>query len=150
MKFHIITLPFDLGKGEFDTRELDAFCAQTRILSYQTTFIQINHQAFWSILLCYEPIALPKKSKKVHSDTPSDFNEQQLICLADLKHWRNQLAQQAGHPPYIIASNALLEEMVRQNALTISSLLNLTGFGKKKATKYGQDIINIIKKHQQS
>ena len=150
MKFHIITLPFDLGKCEFDTRELDTFCAQNRVLSYQATFMQLNAQAFWSIWLSYESIALPKKSSKVQADPPPDFNEQQLKCLTDLKQWRNQLAQKDGHPPYIIASNALLEEMVRQHTTTISSLLNLTGFGKKKASKYGQDILDVIKKHQLS
>lgn len=149
MKFHIISMPFNFGTGSFDTRELDEFCSRVEILSFHCSFLHTPPKCYWSIFICYEPIVL-----KNHGPSKSKPSEQvelpplQAKCFAALKGWRNEKAYAKGFPPYIIASNSLLVEIVKKAPKTLSGLMELNGFGKKKVASYGQDILSILKKFQ--
>lgn len=149
MKFHIITIPFNQVKGQFETDELDAFCAHAQILSFESSTIQLLGKAYWSVLFCYETLPLTKHELP-HRKEALTLSPAEAKCFDDLKDWRNRLAQVEGFPPYIIASNSLLQVLAQQRPRTLSALMELHGFGKKKATKYGKEILDILQLHQQS
>lgn len=150
MKFHILTLAFDPAKGIFDTQELDQFCAQSHILSHTAACIQVQGQAYWSVWLCYEPIAVPSAPRTQSKIDLSLLNVKQQACYQALQQWRNQRAVKEGFPPYIIASNIQLREIAMQGSQTISELLMIRGIGKQKAAKYGQAILSILQQHRSS
>ncbi|MDW7674362.1 MAG: NERD domain-containing protein [Bacillota bacterium] len=62
----------------------------------------------------------------------------------ELKAYRLQKSKQENLKPYFIYSNAEMEELISKYPTTIEELLNVKGFGKVKAEKYGEDILKIF------
>ncbi|KJF16864.1 HRDC domain-containing protein [Acidithrix ferrooxidans] len=66
--------------------------------------------------------------------------------LDHLKIWRRERSRSEGVPQYIIAHDVTLEEISRMLPKTDQELLGVKGIGPTKATKYGSDILEIVKK----
>ncbi|HET8709567.1 MAG TPA: HRDC domain-containing protein [Candidatus Saccharimonadales bacterium] len=65
-----------------------------------------------------------------------------------LKTWRLARASSDGMPAYIVAHNAVLEELARRPPESLQALKGVKGFGPKKIETYGSDIIEVIAKHR--
>ena len=48
---------------------------------------------------------------------------------------------------YFIFNNKQLDELVEKLPKSIDELMKISGFAEKKCEKYGEEIINIIKKY---
>ena len=48
---------------------------------------------------------------------------------------------------YYLYTNVQLEEIIKLKPKTLNELANINGFGKVKCEKYGNDIIDIVKKY---
>lgn len=68
--------------------------------------------------------------------------------LEELKDWRRARAQADSVPAYIVAHDAVLEELAAKQPKNTQALLGIKGFGPNKAEKYGQDVVAIIAAHQ--
>jgi ATP-dependent DNA helicase RecQ len=64
-----------------------------------------------------------------------------------LKDLRKKLSKQKDVPPFVIFQDPSLEDMAIQYPITIDELQNITGVGAGKAQRYGEEFIEIIKKH---
>jgi len=62
-----------------------------------------------------------------------------------LKQFRTNKAKELKHIPYQIFTNRVFKEFVINKPKNKKDLLSIKGFGEKMYTKYGEDIINIIK-----
>jgi hypothetical protein len=67
-----------------------------------------------------------------------------------LKAWRLQRAQAEKVPAFMIAQNTTLSGVASIKPTTTQQLLGLSGFGPKKATVYGPDIIEIVVAHNRT
>ena len=47
-------------------------------------------------------------------------------------------------PPYLIFTNATLEDMCRKRPVSAEDLLEVSGVGEKKAERYGQAFLDAI------
>ncbi len=61
-----------------------------------------------------------------------------------LRQLRKDLARKRGVPPYIIFSDATLEEMAAERPVTEFDMHRISGVGEKKFAQYGEDFINAI------
>lgn len=61
-----------------------------------------------------------------------------------LRQLRKRLAQEQGVPPYLIFSDATLEEMAAQRPATASALKAVSGVGERKLAQYGNDFLDAI------
>ena len=68
--------------------------------------------------------------------------------LEALKDWRRARAQADTVPAYIVAHDAVLEELAAKQPKNTQALLGIKGFGPNKMEKYGQDVVSIIAEHQ--
>lgn len=68
--------------------------------------------------------------------------------LDKLKNWRGDLASQQSVPAYVILSNKTLQQISATFPSTIAELLAVDGIGQVKLKKYGEQILNIVKAHQ--
>lgn len=74
-------------------------------------------------------------------------------CAADpelfamLKDLRNKTARKLNLPPYVIFQEPSLEAMATMYPVTEKELMNMPGVGKGKANRYGQEFIDLIKRH---
>lgn len=64
--------------------------------------------------------------------------------LATLKRWRNMVCSETGQPIYMVANQASLEEISTYLPLSKKDLMLMAGFGKAKAEKYGDDLLEMV------
>jgi ATP-dependent DNA helicase RecQ len=69
--------------------------------------------------------------------------------LSDLfKEWRRQTAQRASVPPYVVLSDAALEDLCRKRPANLRELLGVTGIGERKAELYGSEIFAVFEAYR--
>lgn len=63
------------------------------------------------------------------------------------KHWRNSICERTNLPIYIVANQSTLKEVATYLPLTKKDLLLLSGFGKAKVDKYGDEILAFVENY---
>jgi len=66
---------------------------------------------------------------------------------AMMKDLRKKISKKLNVPPYVIFQPASLEAMATSYPITLEELQNIPGVGAGKAKRYGQEVIELIKKH---
>lgn len=61
-----------------------------------------------------------------------------------LKRWRNMICAESGQPIYLVANQASLMEIATYLPLNKKELMQISGFGKAKAEKYGEEILEAV------
>ena len=64
-----------------------------------------------------------------------------------LKHWRDMKVQEENVVIYMVANQATLKEIATYLPFNKKDLLQITGFGKAKVDKYGDDIIDAVESY---
>jgi ATP-dependent DNA helicase RecQ len=92
---------------------------------------------------------LAKEVKKDKQAAPPEavreFDESLFVKLKDL---RTRLAQEARVPSYIIFSDAALRDMCRKRPVSKELFLEVSGVGRVKMEKYGDDFTRLIQEHE--
>lgn len=91
------------------------------------------------------PIEKTEKKKKKDSGLTQDET-----LFAKLRQLRSRLAQEAKVPAYIVFTDAALEDMCRVLPTTAEEFLTVSGVGRRKAEKYGEDFCALISEHLRS
>lgn len=98
-------------------------------------------------------------SFKIVEDNDFNDNEEEVIvksgasCTVDpelyniLKDLRKKIAKKYELPPYVIFQDFSLEAMSTTYPITIEELQKISGVGQGKAKRYGEEFVNVIKKH---
>lgn len=100
----------------------------------------------------------PQSFKIVEDVEFSDDAENEVVksgagCAADpelysiLNELRKKVAKKNQLPPYVIFQEPSLESMATTYPVTIEELANIPGVGMGKAKRYGQEFIDVIKRH---
>jgi hypothetical protein len=61
-----------------------------------------------------------------------------------LKRWRNLVCKETDQPIYMVANQTSLQEIATYLPLTKKDLMQISGFGKAKAEKYGDEILEAV------
>ncbi|MDO4863452.1 MAG: DNA helicase RecQ [Ruminococcus sp.] len=89
---------------------------------------------------------LPKKApKSSRRGDNSSYADDPLF--EKLRELRSRLASEANVPAYIVFSDAALRDMCRLRPVTREEFLNVSGVGKRKAERYGDDFCRLIGEH---
>ncbi len=100
----------------------------------------------------------PTSFKIVEDNEFGDDVEPEVVkggagCAADLelysilKDLRKKVAKRMELPPYVIFQDPSLEAMATTYPVTIDELANIAGVGAGKARRYGEEFIQVIKRH---
>jgi ATP-dependent DNA helicase RecQ len=95
----------------------------------------------------YQPVkTLTEKPAKAEIVTPEPIalTAEQEKSYAALRNWRNEQASQTGLAPYMIAHNDSLMQIAILQVKSKEDLLQIKGFGEKRAEKYGDEILKIL------
>lgn len=76
--------------------------------------------------------------------TENDFSEKGVLLKHLLIKYRLEKSQEEQLPAYCIFQNKVIDSIVNILPKTKEKLLSISGFGKNKLEKYGDDIIKII------
>ncbi len=69
------------------------------------------------------------------------------VLYSIMKDLRKKLSKKLDVPPYVIFQDPSLEAMATTYPVTIEELQNIPGVGAGKAKRYGQEFIELIKRH---
>ncbi|MBL7774376.1 MAG: HRDC domain-containing protein [Saprospiraceae bacterium] len=147
MPVRIFTIPFDEETQTFHDDLVTQFCVNKRVHKIETMFFTRNHQPFWTVAIQYGQILSDEKNIRVNG-TPAPeqlLDEQQKALLLRMKEWRKGMADTAGLPVYMIATNAQFVSIIQQKCATLESLKLVKGFGKTKMEKYGQALTDMVR-----
>ena len=87
-------------------------------------------------LSCY---ASTKKTTKTDSPNPELYDS--------LKRWRDIICDDDGTPIYLVATHTMLKDIATYLPKTPRDLLLISGFGKAKVDKYGEDILQTVNEY---
>ncbi len=118
-------------------------------LFIQTYFLQYCKEPFCvtSFLQHKIKLALPRINiscyasgkKQASSDVPNPE------LFDTLKRWRDMVCEEKGTPIYMVANQNTLKEIAEYLPFTKKDLTLISGFGKLKAEKYGEDILDAVR-----
>ena len=145
----------ELKKHPLATEHKEASAPVNEKLNELTTII---FSCLFNMEYCKEPfsvtsylqhklkLATPRFNLSCYaSETGTDNNGlPNAELLATLKRWRNMICSETGHPIYMVANQASLEEISKYLPLSKKDLILMAGFGKAKADKYGDDILEMV------
>lgn len=89
--------------------------------------------------------AQPKFNLSIYASGKKSYTDVSNVELYDtLKHWRDKICEESGMPIYMVANRITLTEIATYLPLNKKDLLQLSGFGKAKVDKYGDDILFAV------
>ena len=89
----------------------------------------------------------PERKGKAPSPKAAALSAADAALLSDLKRLRTSLAQKSGVPPFVVFSDATLEEMALSRPRNEAALLTITGVGEVKRGRYGKAFLEVIAQH---
>jgi len=139
-KYKIITIPFDRKTKGFDDEPLNRFILNKTVHSLKTKFFKDGDELYWTVFIEYEPVL-----EETAENIDDGLDEPQRMLLSRLKQWRKERAEKGGVPVYIIGTNKEFTDIVKTAPKTLEALKSIKGFGKSKVSKYGMEIVELIK-----
>ena len=70
----------------------------------------------------------------------------ELEIYEALCNWRSRKASEENLAPFILARNSWLKQIIKLHPSTPRDLIGIKGFGERRASKYGKEILEILKK----
>lgn len=150
MLIKVISLSFDTAFGGFKDEEVREFLKDKELISVQDYFFIKNDMPYLVFVLKYFPHRAevdPKLSTKEKKEEPwrASLSEHDMGLFNLLRDWRSQRSKKDGVPPYILFTNQNLAEIVKKRPQSLAELTQISGIGKGKAEKYGEEILKISK-----
>ncbi len=93
--------------------------------------------------VAFEKWKVGKQLRESEDQVPADTPHAELY--RQLLEWRQLTANRSDSTPHNILPTAVVEQIVRVLPNTLKRLQGITGFGKKRAVKYGVEILQIVK-----
>ncbi|MHC4985167.1 MAG: DNA helicase RecQ [Planctomycetota bacterium] len=89
-----------------------------------------------------------KKRSKQAAAVPAELTDPADQTLFEaLRTWRRDLADEKGVPPFIIFQDRTLRELATVKPTTDDALLQITGIGQAKHKRFGQAVLDLIRRH---
>jgi PIF1-like helicase/Helix-turn-helix domain/HRDC domain/Helicase len=127
--------------NEYLSQLLMAFHVENYFLEYCTQPFSVT-----TFLQHKLKLAQPKFSISCYaSGKKQSFSDVPNPELFDtMKRWRDMIVEESGVPIYMVANQNALKEIATYLPFTKKDLMQLSGFGKAKAEKYGDDILDAV------
>lgn len=142
MRCQHLTLRLDPQFAPADERQLNRVIKDVDVFSFQTTLVP-GPSPYWSILI-FSYDQQPAEPAAAEPEPPLTPEQEQIYAL--LREWRAARAKADNAPPYIVAHNASLRAIARRRReLTApDDLAQIAQFGRRKAGRYGAEIIALL------
>jgi len=126
-----------------DQDKMNQFLNSVEVKLTSTNFVTTGTTDFWSAAVFYIPKnnkTTNAKSKLAEEDLSSD--EQNIFNA--LRQWRNDLAKKLNWSSFRICHNSHLIAIAKENPQTLEELESVSGFGKSRTDRYGDDILSVL------
>ncbi len=77
---------------------------------------------------------------------PAENDETGNKIVTALKKWRKKTAEELNVPPYVIFGDRTLNDIANKKPRNIAELMDCNGIGENKASRFGEDILSVLKR----
>lgn len=150
MQVKLFTIPIgDSGAAE---EEMNRFMRANRVLDVTHHFVSVAEKGcFWCFCVRYIENGLatvPATSFRGGGRGKVDYREvlspEVFAVFARLRECRKQIASAEGLPAYAVFTDEELAGIASLPELTVKKLREVPGIGEKKATRFGQPILDML------
>ncbi len=89
----------------------------------------------------------PKQVVRESEPKKDTLNVEDTPLYKDLRRYRFEISKAEGVKPYFIYNNAQLEDLISVMPKTLNDIKKISGFGDVKIQKYGNAILEIVKRY---
>jgi ATP-dependent DNA helicase RecQ len=89
-----------------------------------------------------------RRSRSGATAAPEEAGEVDTRLYEKLRSWRYDVAQAENYPPYVVFGDKVLSALAARQPANEFDLLNIPGIGPAKSAKYGEAVLEIIRRHQ--
>lgn len=126
-----------------DQARLNAFLDSVDVKLTSTNFVTTGTVDFWSVVIFYTS-TLVKKEKEEGALSEDVLSSTEALRFQALKTWRNDLARKLEWSSFRICHNSHLLAVAKSKPETLEALESISGFGKTRTEKYGEDILSVL------
>jgi superfamily II DNA helicase RecQ len=126
-----------------DQAKMNAFLDSVEVKLASANFVTTGSVDFWSATVFYLP-KTAKIAKSENKNSEEELSIQERKIFNALRQWRNELAQQLDWSAFRICHNSHLIAVAQSNPQTLEELEQVSGFGKARTEKYGEDILAVL------
>ena len=147
MRLRFFTVPAQSPEPAQD--ELNAFCAQHRVVTVEKQFVAHGGASFWAICVSFIDGDAGRTNiagKRERVDYKEVLNEADFAVFAELRSLRKAIAEREGIPAYALFTNEQLAEMVTKRVVTHAALDGIDGVGKARVEKYSAAFLPVLRK----
>ncbi len=91
---------------------------------------------------CGKPLMTgPEKKRGRCADCPASYDE---ALFERLREWRKDRAGEESVPAFVVFTDATLQLIAEHKPRTPEALLRISGIGRSKVEKYGQDVLTLV------
>lgn len=151
MQIKAFVIRLDSAHFKDDQDRVNSFLETVKFKKSAVSFVE-GEPHFWAVLVHYEEISQSGKelgksrtsADKKPAPSRADLNPEELELANQLKKWRLKQAEIESLPAFMILSNADIYNVARARPQSVEDLIELKGFGEKKISRYGDDIIALL------
>ena len=126
-----------------DQSKMNEFLDTVEVKLTSTNFVTTGTSDYWSAVVFFQPKG-SNKEKPESKLSEEELLPDELSAFKALKSWRNDLAVKLDWSAFRICHNSHLIAIVKSKPLTLDDLENVSGFGKTRVEKYGDDIMSVL------
>ena len=147
MKIKTFEIRVDPAVRERDERIVNEFLAAVRVSRLQCGCLR--GRSSWTVIVIFhdptdEEIAAAPALVGDFLPPATDLTGQECERYEALCLWRDRRAEAMGRKPFVIASNRDLLNIARNDVATPEDLLEIRGFGPRRAERYGAEIVAVL------
>lgn len=152
MDLRIVTVPLDGGSNPTGTA-LHELQQEHEITRYDHYLVELGGGPAIAVVAVVrpregsgsEPSRRDRRRTKLEAVLAS-LDDPQRHRFEDLRSWRRLAAEEGGMPVYAVATNRQLADIARLDAPSLSALGRVPGFGKRRVERYGEAILQIVRR----
>jgi len=126
-----------------DQARMNGFLDSVEVKLTSTNFVTTGSTDYWSVVVFFAPKVIRKGKQEIQIEE-EEFSDQESKIFNALRVWRNDLAQKLDWSSFRICHNSHLVGLARSKPETLDELAKVSGFGKARTAKYGEDILAIL------
>ncbi|MCR2031397.1 HRDC domain-containing protein [Alistipes timonensis] len=147
MKIKTFEIRVDPAVRERDERIVNEFLAAVRVSRLHCGCLR--GRSSWTVIVIFhdptdEEIAAAPALVGDFLPPATDLTGQECERYEALCLWRDRRAEAMGRKPFVIASNRDLLNIARNDVATPEDLLEIRGFGPRRAERYGAEIVAVL------
>jgi DNA helicase-2/ATP-dependent DNA helicase PcrA len=91
---------------------------------------------------CGRPLSTGAEKKRGRcEDCPASYDEE---LFDRLREWRKERAGEESVPAFVVFTDATLQLIAEQKPRTPEALLRISGIGRSKLERYGDDVLTLV------